>query len=151
MTNLPIINNPDIALGIGALLGVGSAILVILIFLSYFLFSLMIVAVAMIFVKADRPSWASIIPFYNSYLLFEISMGKGWLGLICSFLPLIVFVSYQISIFLYLVCFVLVIFLSIKLANCFGKGIWFALGLMFLPFIFYPILAFSDDKYETKI
>ena len=39
------------------------------------------------------------------------------------------------------------------LAKSFGKGIGTTLGLIFLPFIFYPMLAFGDAKYtalETK-
>ncbi|WP_278321357.1 DUF5684 domain-containing protein [Lacrimispora amygdalina] len=33
------------------------------------------------------------------------------------------------------------------MANSFGKGKMFGLGLIFLPFIFYPILAFGSSKY----
>jgi hypothetical protein len=29
----------------------------------------------------------------------------------------------------------------------FGNGVGFTLGLIFLPFIFFPILAFGDYKY----
>ena len=38
-----------------------------------------------------------------------------------------------------------------KIAEKFGKGTGFALGLWFLPVIFYPILAFSKDvEYHTE-
>jgi hypothetical protein len=36
------------------------------------------------------------------------------------------------------------------LAKSFGKGIGFTIGLLFLSFIFLPILAFGKSKY-TKI
>lgn len=32
-------------------------------------------------------------------------------------------------------------------AQAFGKGGWFALGLVFFPFIFWPILGFDSSKY----
>ena len=31
-----------------------------------------------VFVKAGQPGWAAIIPFYNTYILFKITWGKGW-------------------------------------------------------------------------
>ena len=34
-----------------------------------------------------------------------------------------------------------------KLAKAFGKGGGFAVGLIFLPYVFEPILAFSDAAY----
>lgn len=45
------------------------------------------------------------------------------------------------------ICMILISIDSIcKLANYFNKGIGFKLGLIFLPFIFMPILAFSGDE-----
>jgi hypothetical protein len=35
----------------------------------------------------------------------------------------------------------------IELAKAFGKGTGFALGLVFLGFIFFPILGFGDAQY----
>jgi hypothetical protein len=37
--------------------------------------------------------------------------------------------------------------LAIGVANNFGKGAGFGIGLAFLPMIFYPILAFGDATY----
>jgi hypothetical protein len=34
------------------------------------------------------------------------------------------------------------------LAKSFGKGALFTLGLVFLPFIFFPVLAFGDAEYK---
>ena len=85
-----------------------------------------------IFVKAGEPGWASIVPFYNTYVLFKISWGNGWLFL----LALIPFVNFVILIITY-----------VKLAQAFGKGGGFAAGLIFLSFIFLPILAFDSSDY----
>ena len=85
-----------------------------------------------IFVKAGEPGWASIVPFYNTYVLFKITWGNGWLFL----LSLIPFVNV-----------VILIITFVKLAQAFGKGGGFAAGLILLSFIFLPILAFDSSDY----
>ena len=41
------------------------------------------------------------------------------------------------------------LFLTYRLAKVFGHGIGFTIGLLLLPIIFFPILAFGKSKYET--
>lgn len=93
---------------------------------------LMLVALWKVFVKAGKPGWAAIVPFYNAYCLFDISFGKGWLFL----LMLIPCVDVVIG-----------IIMLVKLANAFGKTGGFAVGLIFLPVIFLPVLGFGDAEY----
>ena len=85
-----------------------------------------------VFVKAGKPGWGVIIPLYNLYCLFDMSFGKGWMFL----LMLIPVVDIVVMFMMY-----------VKLAKAFGKGGGFAVGLIFLPFIFLPILGFGDAKY----
>lgn len=85
-----------------------------------------------LFAKAGEPGWASIIPIYNSYVLYKIAWGKGWMFL-CTLIPIIGFIFP-------LIC-------NIKLAKAFGKGTGFGIGLIFLPVIFQPMLAFGDAEY----
>ena len=40
------------------------------------------------------------------------------------------------------------IIIAVDIARNFGKGIGFALGLIFLGFIFYPILGFGEAQYR---
>jgi hypothetical protein len=86
-----------------------------------------------IFQKSGRPGWASIVPIYNFYILLKIVGKPGW-WMLLFFIP---FVN---------------IYVAIKtvhlLSKSFGKDIGFTLGLLFLPFLFYPVLAFSRAKYE---
>ncbi|WP_242622759.1 DUF5684 domain-containing protein [Lachnoclostridium sp. Marseille-P6806] len=101
--------------------------------LFYFaILALMIVCMWRIFRKAGKPGWASIVPVYNLYVMFEITWGKGILFL----LLLVPFVNFIISI---MTCF--------KLARSFGKGTGFALGLLFLGIVFVPVLAFGGASY----
>ena len=95
--------------------------------------ALMIVANWKIFTKAGRPGWASIIPFYNLYTEFEIVGMNGWL-----FLLLLVPIANIVILIMY----------NIKLANVFGKGTGFAIGLIFLNMIFSLILAFGSAEYQ---
>ena len=85
-----------------------------------------------IFTKAGKPGWASIIPFYNIIVLLEI-VGRPWWWLLLMFVP---FLNFVIAIIVY-----------IDLAKSFGKGVGFAIGLLLLPFIFFPILAFGSAEY----
>jgi hypothetical protein len=94
---------------------------------------LMIAGMWMIYVKAGRPGWAAIIPFYNTWVLMEIAGKPGW----WFFLLLIPIVNVVIW-----------VIVAIELSKKFGHGIPFALGLMFLPFIFYLILGFGSDQYR---
>ena len=109
--------------------GFGIAYLVLIIAL----YVLLIIADWKIFTKAGRPGWASLIPFYNLYVMFEIAGMNGWLFLLLC-LPIVNIV-------------VFIIFL-INLAKAFGKGTGFAIGLIFLTNIFTLILAFGSAEYQ---
>ncbi len=87
-----------------------------------------------VFEKAGQPGWAILIPFYNFYILLKIAHKPGW-WLVLLFIPLVNLVA--------------MILIFISFAQAFGKGAGFGLGLAFLGFIFFPILAFSDAKYEA--
>lgn len=92
-----------------------------------------VMALWKIYEKAGRPGWNSIVPFYNLYVLMEIA-GKPGLWIILMLIPL--------------VNIVVGIIITVELAKAFGKGGGFAAGLIFLPFIFYPILGFGPAVYS---
>lgn len=93
----------------------------------------MIAAMWKIFEKAGQPGWAAIVPIYNLYILLKIAGRPGW-WLLLYFVPI--------------VSIIIAIIVAIDIAKRFGKGTGFALGLVFLPFIFYPILAWGDAQYS---
>lgn len=97
------------------------------------LFVLIIASLWGVFAKAGKPGWACIIPIYNVVVLLEIAGRPIW-WLILMFIPL--------------VSMVVAIVIALDIANKFGKSSGFGLGLAFLPFIFYPLLAFGDAKYR---
>lgn len=85
-----------------------------------------------IYTKAGKPGWASIIPIYNIVVLLEIVKKPIW-WLVLLMIPL--------------VNVVIAIMIMIELAKVFGKDGGFTVGLILLPYVFYPILAFGDAKY----
>ncbi len=111
--------------GAAAVMGlVGCAVAVVVIISLWKLFS-----------KAGQPGWAAIIPFYNAFVLFKIGLGSGG-KMFLMLIPI-----YNI---------VVAIQLCIGLAKNFGKGGGFAAGLVFLPYVFLPVLAFSKAEYQPK-
>lgn len=91
-----------------------------------------LIALAKIFKKANRSGISAFIPIYNIITLLEITN------------------SPKIYLLFYLIPGLNIIFSLIvmfSLANSFRKSKAFGLGLMFLPFIFYPILAFGKYEY----
>ena len=116
--------------GNAAAAGVGVGMMVVWLAIAV----LMIAALWKIFDKAGEPGWAAIIPIYNLFIMLKIAGRPGW-WLLLYFIP---FVNFIIS-----------IIVSIDIAKRFGKGTGFALGLVFLPFIFYPMLAWGDASYTA--
>lgn len=94
----------------------------------------LIVAIAnwRVFTKAGKAGWAAFIPIYNIVVLLDIIGKPVW------------------WIFLYLVPIVNVVFIIWTLnllGRSFGRGEGFTIGLLMLPFIFFPILGFSRSQY----
>src|SRR4029450_8596818 len=94
---------------------------------------LMIAALWKIFTKAGQPGWASIVPILNTYFLCKVAGRPGWWGSL-RFIP-----------FWNLIIWIM---LCIDVAKSFGKGAGFGIGLLLLPIIFFPILAFRSSQYQ---
>ena len=96
---------------------------------------LMIASMWRVFTKAGQPGWAAIVPIYNMVVLMQVAKKPIWWVLL-MFIPL--------------VNLVILILASIAVAENFRRGVGFALGLAFLGFIFYPILAWGDSTYVDE-
>jgi uncharacterized membrane protein YhaH (DUF805 family) len=95
---------------------------------------LLIAAIWKVFSKAGQPGWAAIIPIFNVYVMCKVAGRPGW-WLLLLLIPI--------------VNFIVAIILSIDIAKNFGKGVGFAIGMIFLPFIFWPILGFGSAQYQA--
>ena len=102
------------------------------VWICYFAFViLMIAGLWKTFSKAGQPGWAAIIPIYNLIVLCQVAGRPIWWFL------------------LLLICFpIFYIIICIDIAKRFGKGGGFAVGLIYLPFIFFPMLGFGSAQYQ---
>ncbi|OGU07276.1 MAG: hypothetical protein A2075_09525 [Geobacteraceae bacterium GWC2_58_44] len=97
-------------------------------------FSLLILSsMWVVFNKAGRSGVISIIPIYNMYILLEISGKPGW-WLILMLIPGVGFVFHLLA--------------MLGLAEKFGRGSLYGLGLFFLPMFFFPMLGFGESQYQ---
>ena len=94
---------------------------------------LMIASVWKVFTKAGKPGWACLVPIYNLIVILDIA-GKPVWWFILFFIPV---VNLVVSFMTY-----------ISLAERFGKGAGFGIGLLLLGFIFFPILGFGSAQYQ---
>ena len=93
----------------------------------------MITSMATVFIKAGKPWWAAIIPVYNIVVFLEI-IGKPLWWLIMFFVP---FVSIVFG-----------IMATHALSRAFGKDVGFTVGMLLLPALFGPMLAFGTSQYQ---
>ena len=96
---------------------------------------LFIVSLWKVFEKAGQPGWAAIIPIYNGVVICQVAGKPGW-WVILFFIPIVSIIIWI------LVC--------LGVAENFGKGAGFAIGLFFLGIIFFPILAFGDAEWAPR-
>ena len=85
-----------------------------------------------VFTKAGEPGWASIVPIYNLIVLIKIADRPIW-WIVMFLIPIAQLIA--------------AIFISIDIAKKFGKDVGFAVGLILLPVVFYPILGFGSAQY----
>ena len=111
------------------------AMLPMLLLLCYLALIIFVIAgLWKVFTKAGQPGWAAIIPIYNLFIMLKIAGRPAW-WLLLFLIPL--------------VNIVIAILVAIDVAKAFGKGAGFGLGLVFLGFIFYPILGFGSATYKA--
>jgi len=95
---------------------------------------LVIAALWKVFTKAGQPGWACLVPIYNILVLLKITGKPAW-WVILFFVPI--------------ANLVFAIIVAIALAEKFGKGAGYGIGLAFLPVVFYPMLGFGSATYKV--
>ena len=115
-------------MGLGGLIALLGAYLVFVLAIAV----VMLISMWKVFSKAGQPGWAILVPIYNLITLLKVVRKPVW-WILLMFIP---FVN-----------FIIVILIYLELAKVFGKDTGFGLGIVFLPIIFLPMLAFGDSKY----
>ena len=109
---------------------------VLILFLVYFALIVLVVAGQWkMFTKAGKPGWACLVPIYNIIVWVEVAGRPIWWFLLL-FVPL--------------VNIVISIILLIDITKKFGRGGGTIVGLIFLPFVFVPILGFGSAQYNAE-
>ena len=85
-----------------------------------------------IFVKYGKKGWESLIVGYNTVIKLEMTEQPIW---------------YYFLFLIPIVNIFLLFKLNILIAKSFGKGVGFGVGLVLLPIVFLPILAFSKAEF----
>lgn len=164
---------PAEAAAIGGAIG---AIVAFIVIFALILFVLMVIANWKIFKKAGEPGWKSIIPVYNVYIMFKIVNMKNWFwwliaislcgSIMCSIdgfnpnamteaeIKAFDFAAHPMTIAALVIMLIAEIWGAVTYAcrtsKVFGHGLGYTIGLIFLPNIFWLILAFDKSKYNLK-
>jgi uncharacterized protein DUF5684 len=113
--------------------GAGGGVSVTFLLIVLVVCLLIVVSMWVVFEKGGEAGWKCLIPFYNMYVLMAIAGKPGW-WFVLLLIPLVGTVFYLLA--------------MLALAERFGRGALFGIGLTFLPMIFFPLLAFGGSKPE---
>ncbi len=116
----------------------GGSVTVIL--LGAALIILLTIALWRIFKKAGLPGWIALIPILNIAAYLGVAKLPPWMFL---FYFGVLIPPYGISAVL-----LFNLLVTALVGAAFNKSAWFIVGLVLLPVIFLPILAFGDSKYD---
>ena len=162
-------NNEANAAAAGILIG-GISVFAIIFYV------LLIIAGWRILKKAGEAGWKILIPIYGIYMLYKIVDMKGWfwlnfvISIVTSVLSAIasddltaynnntitlgqspLLITATIFAVLSLIIMIITdIVYAHRTSKAFGHGIGFTIGLIFLPNIFWFIIAFGRSKYSKK-
>ena len=84
-----------------------------------------------IFSKAGQAGWKALVPFFNILTFTKLANKPAWWIIVYLVLP----VGYILS--------------ALQVSKLFGKNLIFSLGMIFLPMVFFPILAFGKAEYAN--
>ena len=108
--------------------------LVPIILLSFLVLTILLVRVSrfIIFGKAGQAGWKALIPFFNLFVFTKIVNKPVWWTIIYLLFP----IGFILS--------------SLQISKLFDKKIVYSIGLILLPIVFYPLLAFGKSSYNAS-
>ncbi|MEI6850688.1 MAG: DUF5684 domain-containing protein [Candidatus Saccharibacteria bacterium] len=127
------VSSGDVAGGFALFAGGMMVFMLISILIAYAISSFLL---SRIFKKAGVEGWIAWVPIYNMWTLFELGDQKGWLVLL-NFVPIVQIVS---LVYMYIAMY--------HIGRKFGKEDWFIALAIFLPIVWYIILAFDKSQWN---
>ncbi len=118
--------------------GVVLVIFLVALFVSLLAYLFFALCYYKIFKKAKvQNTWAAFIPIYNNWVLYELAGRPGWWALLVLIPGLGSLIGLIVS-----------IIALIDVAKSFGKDVWYAVLLIVVPIIGFPMLAFGGAQYQ---
>ena len=110
------------------------------------------IALWKIFNKAGHNGWEAIIPFYNTWVLAEISGSAWWYALIIIVYNLKMVDNGIVEAIISLAAIVSRFFIFYNLSKKFHKEVGFAVLMTVFPIVMIPIIGFSNNyKYDKDV
>ena len=130
--------------GGGDVLGVIFGVLMLLVY-AVFMLAMVVIALLPLIAhwklygkagKAGKPGWAAIVPVYNKIVHLEITGRPIW---------------WVAMLFIPIANIVFSFIMHLDMAKAFGKDAGWGIGLIFLPWVFYPMLGFGSATYVGPV
>lgn len=111
----------------------------------------LIISTWKLFKRDNKPGYYALIPGFNLWMLFKLSGLKGYLSLIiiASFISMLFLIGnllFGYALIPLIIIIGMCALLFVKLSITYNKNISYSFGLLFLPLIFFPILAFDTSS-----
>lgn len=123
------------------------AILIPIMIIGYVINSLLL---SFLFKKTEEKMWKAWVPFYNVWVFAEIAGWKGWVGLTASIassaLAWVPFLNFLIAVAAYIV----MLLMALNIQKAMNKETIFILWWVFIPVVWYAILAFDRSEYDRS-
>lgn len=132
----------------GGLLGNLITLLIVGILIAIELIAANMIGLRKMFMKAKKPSWAAFVPVYREWVICEmVGISPYWVTVcLCA-----IFLFPQIPVFGEIISFTVLVYYkvitSIALAKSFNYNNSYAVGIAFVPSIFYLIIGYNDSNY----
>jgi hypothetical protein len=134
--------------------------------------ALLIVSMWKIYGKMGEPGWKCIVPFYSNWVLIErLRKPRSWFWImtLCGLIICVLYVMLLVriigcpeempagTILLILVILAVAVVslvygikITHALSKAFGQGTGFTVGMILLPVVFYPVLAFGSYQFQPE-
>ncbi len=127
---------------------IGVVLVVLLVVIAWLVFY--VIGLWKLFVKAGRPGWAAIVPYYNNYVLIEmVGLKIYWFFIYLGISLLGFFVDGALAILLNIASIVVSVNIYYNLSKKLGKDTGWIVLMVFFGGIVLPISGYNKDVFNA--
>lgn len=136
-----------------AAIGIGLIVILIILLPAMIAGIVTLIGTFKVYKKAGEEGWKCLIPYYNTWTeckFIGLNQNWVWITLAAPFIGGVLEGIIEIGLFnlaATVILFYFNILRAVSTAQSFGKDTGFGVGLLVLPFVFYPILGFGKAEY----